>query len=101
VTILLAQRGEHDIENELTFTKHAGYVFHDSRGFEAGDEKELKIVQNFVRRRSQERKLEKRLHAIWFVPFGHDARNCNFTRFVFQVLRSDGQCSAIARFGAF
>jgi hypothetical protein len=74
-------RGEHDIDNELTFTSHDGYVFHDSRGFEAGDEKELKIVQDFVRRRSQEMKLVKRLHAIWFVPFS--ACTCNFTRIVF------------------
>jgi hypothetical protein len=70
VTILLVQRGEHDIEDELTFTNHDGYIFHDSRGFEAGDETELKIVQDFVRRRSQEGRLGERLHAIWFVSFG-------------------------------
>jgi hypothetical protein len=64
------QRGEHEIEDELTFTNHAGYVFHDSRGFEAGDEKELKIVQEFVRRKSQERRLNDRLHAIWFACLG-------------------------------
>ena len=67
--ILLVQRGEHNIEDELIFTRHDGYVFHDSRGFEAGSEDELKIVQDFVRRRSQERRLKDRLHAIWFVPF--------------------------------
>jgi hypothetical protein len=60
------QRGEHDIEDELIFTKHDGYVFHDSRGFESGNEEELEIVQEFVRRRSQERSLNNRLHAIWF-----------------------------------
>jgi hypothetical protein len=27
-------------------------------------------VQEFVSRKSQEKKLGKRLHAIWFVPFG-------------------------------
>jgi hypothetical protein len=63
---VLVQRGEHDIENELTFTNNRGYVFHDSRGFEAGDGRELKIVQEFVRRRSLERNLNQRLHAIWF-----------------------------------
>jgi hypothetical protein len=89
VTILLMQRGEHDIEDELTFTKHDGYVFHDSRGFEAGNEDELRIVQEFVCRRSQERRLNDRLHAIWFVPFV--ICNCKFTMFAFQVLRSDGQ----------
>jgi hypothetical protein len=96
--ILLLQRGEHDIEYEITFASHDGYVFHDSRGFESGEEKELQIVQDFVRRRSQEKKLNERLHAIWFVPFGDC--DCNFTRCAFQVLYSDGQCSAIVGFRA-
>jgi len=65
---LLMQRGEHNIEHELIFSNYNGYIFHDSRGFEAGGEDELKIVQSFVGRRSQERRLEERLHVIWFVP---------------------------------
>ena len=65
-SIFLVQRGEHDVEHELSFTNHPGYVFHDSRGFEAGEDKELKLVQEFVRRKSQERRLKDRLHAIWF-----------------------------------
>jgi hypothetical protein len=60
----------HNIEDELIFTNHTGYIFHDSRGFEAGGENELKIVQDFVRRKSRERKLKDRLHAIWFVRLG-------------------------------
>ena len=52
------------------FANHEGYVFHDSRGFEAGGEDELKTVQAFVRRRSQERRLKDRVHVIWFVPLG-------------------------------
>jgi hypothetical protein len=39
-------------------------------------------VQAFVRRRSQERQLTKRLHAIWFVCFG--SCNRNFKIFVFR-----------------
>jgi hypothetical protein len=58
----------HHIEDELIFTNHDGYIFHDSRGFEAGGEEELQIVQDFVRRKSREERLEDRLHAIWFVP---------------------------------
>ena len=65
------QRGLHDIEDELIFTKHDGYVFHDSRGFEAGGKDELQIVQNFVHSKAWERRMEDRLHAIWFVPFGY------------------------------
>jgi hypothetical protein len=56
--------------DELIFANHRGYVFHDSRGFEAGGEVELQIVQEFVRRTSRQKRLKERLHAIWFVPFG-------------------------------
>jgi hypothetical protein len=67
--IRLVQRGEHDIEHELIFSSHnKGYVFHDSRGFEGGGADELKTVQDFVRRRSGERRLKDRLHAIWLAP---------------------------------
>jgi hypothetical protein len=48
------------------FSNHDGYVFHDSRGFEAGSDKELKIVQEFIRKRSAKRQLRDRIHAIWF-----------------------------------
>ena len=63
------QRGEHNIEDEIAFANHRGYVFHDSRGFEGGSQDELNIVQDFVRRKSRERRLGDRLHAIWSVPF--------------------------------
>ena len=83
------QRGLHNIEDEYVFTNHEGYVFHDSRGFEAGDENELKTVQEFVRRKSQEMKLNDRLHAIWLVPLGY--LQLQIHEVVLQVLRSDGQ----------
>jgi hypothetical protein len=76
------QRGQHDIEDELIFTNHEGYVFHDSRGFEAGSEDELRAVQEFVRRRSQERKLVNRLHAIWFAPSSSGIYSCEFAGFL-------------------
>jgi len=60
------ERGEHNIEHELSFTSHGGYVFHDSRGFESGNQTELEIVQDFVRRKSRARDLRDRLHAIWY-----------------------------------
>jgi hypothetical protein len=82
------QRGQHNIEDELVFANHPGYVFHDSRGFEAGGEDELKTVQGFVGSRSQRKRLKHRLHAIWFVPFGIYA--FKFTGFASQVLHSDG-----------
>jgi hypothetical protein len=85
------QRGEHDIEDELMFKNREGYVFHDSRGFEAGGEDELKIVQDFVRRKSGEKRLKDRLHAIWFVLLAIYIYRSVFTRVAFQVLYSDGQ----------
>jgi hypothetical protein len=89
----------HNIEDELVFTNHTGYIFHDSCGFEAGGEDELKIVQEFVRRKSRERQLKDRLHAIWFVP--SRIYPSEFHKIAFQVLYSDGQCSARARLKVF
>jgi hypothetical protein len=80
----------HNIEDEITITNHDGYVFHDSRGLESGSEVELKLVQDFDRRRSQETQLEDRLHVIWFVPLRAPAV-VKFTTFAFQVLHSYGQ----------
>jgi hypothetical protein len=88
----------HNIDDELVFTNHDGYLFHDSRGFEAGGEEELTIVQDFVRRKSREKLLKNKLHAIWFVPWASTISNSQTPR---QVLHSDGQCPARARFEVF
>ncbi|KAN0131070.1 hypothetical protein V8E53_011203 [Lactarius tabidus] len=59
-------RGEHCIDDELVFSNHTGYVFHDSQGIEAGDEEKLEILKEFIRRKCGERRLQDRLHAIWY-----------------------------------
>ncbi|KAN0137755.1 hypothetical protein V8E53_004239 [Lactarius tabidus] len=59
-------RGEHSIDDELVFSNHKGYVFHDSQGIEAGDEEKLEIVKEFIRRKCGETRLRDRLHAIWY-----------------------------------
>jgi len=59
------QRGEHNIENQLIFRRNTGFIFHDSRGFEAGSEEELKLMKRFLMDRAATTKLEKRIHAIW------------------------------------
>jgi hypothetical protein len=99
VSILSVQRGMHDIEDELVFANHNGYIFRDSRGLESGSHDELRIVQDFVYRRSQERRFEDRLHTIWFVRQG--VYSCSAVTFAFQVLYSDGQSSAIVRYKTF
>ena len=60
------QRGEHWIDEELVFSNHSGYVFHDSRGIESGSTKELEILREFIRSRCGKKRLHDRLHAIWF-----------------------------------
>src|SRR6266404_318747 len=62
----LTQRGEHDINDELVFSNHTGYVFHDSRGIECGATEEVGILREFTQSRASARQLKSRLHAIWF-----------------------------------
>ena len=61
-----SQRGEHTIDDELVFSNHRGYVFHDSRGIESGSTEELEILREFIRRKCGEKRLQHKLHAIWF-----------------------------------
>ncbi|KAJ7282221.1 hypothetical protein C8J57DRAFT_1055629 [Mycena rebaudengoi] len=65
--ILPGQRGLHNIDDEIRFRSRPGFVFHDSRGVEAGSATELSIVQRFVDERSSTaRDLSNQLHAIWY-----------------------------------
>ncbi|KAH9169761.1 GTP-binding protein, partial [Lactarius sanguifluus] len=66
-------RGEHTIDDELVFSNHDGYVFHDSWGIESGGSEELQTLQAFIRRKCRGRRLEDRLHAIWYcVPMDNE-----------------------------
>ncbi|KAG1735754.1 uncharacterized protein EDB91DRAFT_1348250 [Suillus paluster] len=53
--VLKASRkcGEHDIENEMVFQSNPGFVFHDSRGFEAGGDSKFDKVKAFITDRSK------------------------------------------------
>ena len=59
------QRGEHDIESEMIFESNRAFVFHDSRGFEAGRTSELDKVKDFVQKCSTNRDIWNHLHVIW------------------------------------
>ncbi|KAF5353995.1 hypothetical protein D9756_006983 [Leucocoprinus leucothites] len=75
-------RGEHKIDDEIIFSNHKGYVFHDSRGFESGGVNELEIVQNFVQQKSGEPRLASRLHAIWYcVPMDNQRPGLDLKHF--------------------
>jgi GTP-binding protein EngB required for normal cell division len=70
------ERGMHDIENEMVFRNNPGFVFHDSRGFEAGGQFEFDKVKAFIVRRSKERRLRDRIHIIWYcIPMDEDSRS--------------------------
>ncbi|KAI6123725.1 hypothetical protein EV401DRAFT_2069184 [Pisolithus croceorrhizus] len=68
-------RGYHNIEDELVFQSNPGFVFHDSRGFEAGSVEQFDTMKKFVLDRANTTKLEKRIHAIWFcIPLNEGHR---------------------------
>ncbi|KAG1903030.1 uncharacterized protein F5891DRAFT_1142423, partial [Suillus fuscotomentosus] len=78
LTVLTAskERGEHDIENEMVFQSNPGFVFHDSRGFEAGGESEFEEVKAFITDHSKRGRIAKRLHVIWFcIPMDEASRS--------------------------
>ena len=60
------QRGEHNIDNQLIFKSNPEFIFHDSRGFEAGTVDELELVKIFIRDRANSFDLASQLHAIWY-----------------------------------
>ena len=51
----------------MVFQSNPGFVFHDSRGFEAGGVDEFNTVKKFITERSKEKRLQNQLHAIWYV----------------------------------
>jgi hypothetical protein len=65
------QRGIHDIDHAFAFPSNPQYIFHDSPGFEAGDESQLKEVQLFIEKRAKSTEVEDQLHAIWSLSLSH------------------------------
>ncbi|KZP02500.1 hypothetical protein FIBSPDRAFT_1055836 [Athelia psychrophila] len=60
-----SDRGLHDINNTMVFESNPGFIFHDSRGFEAGGAQELDDVTAFLSARSSSTKLKDQVHAVW------------------------------------
>jgi len=61
---MIYQRGEHNIEYQLTYPG-SNFIFHDSRGIEAGSKNELEMVMRFIQTRGQNAELKNQLHVIW------------------------------------
>ncbi|KAG1740694.1 hypothetical protein EDD22DRAFT_786812, partial [Suillus occidentalis] len=74
--LLKASKGLHNIENEMVFQSKPGFIFHDSRGFEAGDESEFAQVKALIARRSKETNLKDQVYAIWYcIPMDEASRS--------------------------
>ena len=75
------QRGMSVIDYEITYPSSPRFVFHDSRGIEAGAESDshgteagegrdssklrMEYIQKFIDNRAQQRRTKDQLHAIW------------------------------------
>ncbi|KAG6810268.1 hypothetical protein H0H92_012620 [Tricholoma furcatifolium] len=60
------RRGSHNVRDEFIFKNNPGFIFHDSPGFEAGGEKELKTVMSFIEEKAKSLEVMDQIHAIWF-----------------------------------
>ncbi|KAF4585143.1 hypothetical protein EYR40_001980 [Pleurotus pulmonarius] len=95
-------RGMHDIEKSLVFPSNQGFVFHDSRGIEAGGKQELDIVQNFIAKRAKSHNLEDRIHVIWYcIPVDNDRIFTAAEKSFFDSLSRHGGVEIIAIFTKF
>jgi hypothetical protein len=60
-----------EIENEVTFRSNPLFVFHDSRGIEAGADAEensplrADYLWNFLEKRSKASKIRDQVHVVW------------------------------------
>ncbi|KAJ7139166.1 hypothetical protein C8R44DRAFT_764001 [Mycena epipterygia] len=61
-----AQRGEHDINNQMIFKSNRQFIFHDSRGFESGSRNEVEEITKFIAKHAATHELSNQLHAIWY-----------------------------------
>ncbi|KAG1858794.1 hypothetical protein DFJ58DRAFT_781762 [Suillus subalutaceus] len=57
--------GGANIDTEFISNQNDKFVLHDSKGFEPGDEDNLKIVQDFIERRKNMPALKDQLYAVW------------------------------------
>ncbi|KAF7360919.1 GTP-binding protein [Mycena sanguinolenta] len=82
-------RGLHNINDEICFRSRPGFVFHDSRGVEAGSAVELSTVQQFLDERSSAATdLRTQLHVIWMcLPLDECRELFDSERDIFRLLK--------------
>ncbi|KAF9457583.1 hypothetical protein BDZ94DRAFT_1175201 [Collybia nuda] len=93
-----ALRGEHDIGNEMVFRSNPTYIFHDSRGFEAGGVDEFRKVKAFVADSAKQLLLKHQVHAIWYCIAMDDDRPITYAEKQFFSESGTGRVPVIAVF---
>ena len=89
------QRGIHNIHRSFAFRSNPKFIFHDSPGFETGDEKQLREVLSFIERKARSIDVDDQLHAIWSVLLSQRTYWSLIVKFcVEKVLFYSEQCSA-------
>ncbi|KAF9468343.1 hypothetical protein BDZ94DRAFT_1232400 [Collybia nuda] len=91
-------RGNKIIQKLNPPTCNPGFVFHDSRGFEAGGVDELQKVQDFISKRSKEKKLGNQIHVIWYCIAMSDSRPIVYSEEQFFSALGTGKVPVIAVF---
>ncbi|KAG2356372.1 hypothetical protein BDR07DRAFT_1492039 [Suillus spraguei] len=82
--------GEASIDHEFTSPQNDKFVLHDSKGFEPGEEGNLKIVRDFINRRRNMSTPGNQLHAIWQGFYLERARLLETGTEEFLTLKSSG-----------
>ncbi|KIW96675.1 uncharacterized protein Z519_02066 [Cladophialophora bantiana CBS 173.52] len=60
------RQGSHDINVAFESPNNPGLMIHDSRGWQAGSDKELELIAKFLRHRAFQKDPAEALHVIWF-----------------------------------
>ncbi|KAG6853060.1 hypothetical protein C0991_007171 [Blastosporella zonata] len=59
------ETGYADIDKEIYSKENPHFILHDSKGFEQGDDTNVKTVQRFINERSKMPLIKDKLHAVW------------------------------------
>lgn len=64
-TVSHRMSGRHNVTQEITWKGRKDLVIHDSGGFKAAGVEEFSVIEEFIKQKSVETELDKRLHVIW------------------------------------
>ncbi|KAF8816880.1 hypothetical protein BYT27DRAFT_7205238 [Phlegmacium glaucopus] len=95
------KRGKHDVRRAFTFRSNPRFIFHDSRGFEAGSKEELEDVLSFMHEKAKSNEVMDQIHMIWFCFDPDVARPLLELEFKFFDKQRPGNVPVVAIFTKF